>query len=148
MDDPISLFLSFQETQPCQRTLLYVEDNPANLALVAQLIARRSDMKLLTAVNGHIGIQVARDQIPDVIMLDINLPCFSGFDVFKILREDPATAHIPIMALSSNAFPREIEKGLTAGFFRYLTKPYKINELMEAIDSAMLYANQNFQPKL
>ena len=94
-----------------QRTLLYVEDNPANLALVEQLIARRSDLKLLTAIDGHLGIQLARAYQPDVILMDINLPGISGFGALKILREDPATAHIPVMALSANAVPRDIEKG-------------------------------------
>jgi CheY-like chemotaxis protein len=120
-----------------RRTLLYVEDNPANLALVAQLIARRSDLCLLTAVNGKVGIDLARSSRPEMILMDINLPGISGIDALKILRDDPATAHIPIVALSANAMPRDIKKGLEAGFFYYLTKPIKINELMETIDVAL-----------
>jgi len=119
------------------RTLLYVEDNPANLTLVEQLIARRSDIRLLTAVDGTLGIEVARASRPEVILMDINLPGISGIEALKILREDPATAHIPIVALSANAMPRDIKKGLEAGFFYYLTKPIKINEFMEAIDVAL-----------
>jgi PAS domain S-box-containing protein len=132
-------------TQPLspQRTVLYVEDNPANLALVEQLIARRTDLKLLTAIDGHLGIQLARVCQPDVILMDINLPGISGFGALKILREDPATAHIPIMALSANAVPRDIERGIEAGFFRYLTKPIKVNEFMDALDVAMHYAAEN-----
>jgi PAS domain S-box-containing protein len=126
-----------------QRTLLYVEDNPANLALVEQLIARRSDLKLLTAVDGHLGIQLARSHRPDVILMDINLPGISGFGALKILHEDPATAHIPVMALSANAVPRDIEKGLEAGFFRYLTKPIKVLEFMDALDVALHHAADN-----
>ena len=121
-------------------TLLYVEDNPANLELVEQLIARRSDLKLLTAIDGHLGLAVARLQRPDVILLDINLPGIGGFDVLKMLQEDPATAHIPVMALSANAVPRDIAKGLEAGFFRYLTKPVKIGEFMDALDLALEHA--------
>ncbi len=128
---------------PSQRTLLYVEDNPANLALVEQLIARRSDLKLLTAIDGHLGIQLARDYQPDVILMDINLPGISGFGALKILREDPATAHIPVMALSANVVPRDIEKGLGAGFFRYLTKPIKVVEFMDALDVALHYAAEH-----
>lgn len=123
-----------------QRTLLYVEDNPANLALVEQLIGRRSDLKLLTAVNGHLGVQMAHQHQPDIILMDINLPGISGFDALAILQNDPSTAHIPVMALSANAVPRDIEKGLEAGFFRYLTKPIQVKEFMSALDVALLHA--------
>ena len=126
-----------------QRTLLYVEDNPANLALVEQLIARRSDLKLLTAIDGYLGIQLARAFQPDVILMDINLPGISGFGALKILREDPATAHIPVIALSANAVPRDIEKGMEAGFFRYLTKPIKVDEFMDALDIALHHAAES-----
>ena len=128
------------------RTLLYVEDNPANLKLVEQLIARRSDMRLLTAVNGTLGIELARAAQPDVILMDINLPGISGIEALKILRDDPATAHIPIVALSANAMPRDIEKGLEAGFFRYLTKPIKVNEFMETLDVALEFAGKRGEP--
>jgi PAS domain S-box-containing protein len=131
------------QASPSQRTMLYVEDNPANLALVEQLIARRSDLKLLTAVNGHLGIQLARAVKPDVILMDINLPGISGFGALEVLRKDPLTAHIPVMALSANAVPHDIEKGLDAGFFRYLTKPIKVIEFMDALDVALQYATEN-----
>jgi PAS domain S-box-containing protein len=126
-----------------KRTLLYVEDNSANLALVEQLIARRGDLKLLTAIDGHLGIQLAHTYQPDVILMDINLPGISGYGVLKILHDHPATAHIPVMALSANALPRDIEKGLVAGFFRYLTKPIKVEEFMDALDVALRYAAEN-----
>jgi len=119
------------------RTLLYVEDNPANLKLVEQLIARRPTMRLLSAVDGNIGIQLARAHQPAVILMDINLPGISGIEALKILREDAATAHIPVVALSANAMPRDIAKGLEAGFFSYLTKPIKVKEFMEALDTAL-----------
>jgi CheY-like chemotaxis protein len=122
------------------RTLLYVEDNPANLKLVEQLIARRRDMRLLSAKEGTLGIQLARRHHPEVILMDINLPGISGIEALKILREDPATAHIPIIALSANAMPRDIEKGLLAGFFRYLTKPIRIDEFMQTLDVALEFA--------
>ena len=125
------------------RTLLYVEDNRANLQLVEQLIARRSDMRLLSAVDGLGGIALARAHQPEVILMDINLPGISGLQALKILREDPATRHIPVVALSANAMPRDIQKGLAAGFFRYLTKPIKINEFMEALDLALEFAQQD-----
>jgi PAS domain S-box-containing protein len=122
------------------RTLLYVEDNPANLMLIEQLVARRPDMRLLSAKDGNLGIQLARANQPEVILMDINLPGISGIEALKILREDPATAHIPVVALSANAMPRDIEKGLEAGFFRYLTKPIRVNEFMHTLDVALEFA--------
>ncbi len=125
------------------RTLLYVEDNPANLTLVEQLIARRKDMRLLTAVNGTIGVNLARSKQPEVILMDINLPGISGIQALKILREDPLTAHIPVLAISANAMPGDIRKGLEAGFFRYLTKPIKVAEFMEELDVALAFSGKN-----
>jgi len=125
------------------RTLLYVEDNPANLKLVEQLIARRPTMRLLSALDGNRGIQLARASQPEVILMDINLPGISGIEALHILREDPATAHIPVLALSANAMPRDIEKGLEAGFFSYLTKPIKVPEFMENLDTAFEFAQKH-----
>jgi CheY-like chemotaxis protein len=119
------------------RTLLYVEDNPANLKLVEQLIARRPAIRLLSAVDGNTGIQLARAHQPDVILMDINLPGISGIEALKILRDDPLTAHIPVVALSANAMPRDIERGMAAGFVSYLTKPIKIDEFLAALDAAL-----------
>jgi PAS domain S-box-containing protein len=128
------------------RTLLYIEDNPANMMLVEQLIARRSDIKLLTAVNGTLGIEVARANRPDVILMDINLPGISGIDALTILHEDPATAHIPIVALSANAMPRDIVFGLEVGFFRYITKPIKVKEFMDTLNVALEFAEKTAEP--
>jgi len=122
------------------RTLLYVEDNPANRMLVEDLIARRPDIRLLTAEDATRGIEIARASLPDVILMDINLPGISGIQALGILSEDPATAHIPVVALSANAVPRDIERGLKAGFFRYLTKPIKVNEFMHTLEVALDFA--------
>jgi len=119
------------------RTLLYVEDNPANLELVEQLVARRPDLRMLGAADGTLGIEFARAYLPDVILMDLNLPGISGLDALQILRADPATAHIPVIALSANAVPRDIEKGLEAGLFNYLTKPIKVDQFMDALDDAL-----------
>jgi len=122
------------------RTLLYVEDNPANLMLVEGLIARRPDIRLLSARDGNRGVEIAHASRPDVILMDINLPGISGIQALRILAKDPATARIPVIALSANAMPRDIEKGLEAGFFRYLTKPIKVNEFMDTLDVALKFA--------
>ena len=136
-DEPHAALPANFEPGAVLRTLLYVEDNLANMALVEQLIARRPDMRLLKAGDGTRGITLARTHQPEVILMDINLPGISGIQALKILREDPVTRHIPVLALSANAMPRDIEKGLAAGFFRYLTKPIKINEFMEALDMGL-----------
>ncbi|MFY9317223.1 MAG: ATP-binding protein [Burkholderiales bacterium] len=119
------------------RTVLYVEDNPANLELVEQLVARRPDLRMLSAADGSLGIEFARACQPKVILMDINLPGISGIEAMKILRADPATMHIPIIALSANAVPRDIARALEAGFFDYLTKPIKVDEFMNALDRAL-----------
>lgn len=135
--EPIVADQTEDEKNAPQRTVLYIEDNPANLKLVEQLIARRPDMNLLSAVNGNLGIELALARQPDVILMDINLPGMSGIDALKILRENPATAHIPVIALTANAMERDIERGLQAGFFLYLTKPIRINAFMEALNLAL-----------
>ncbi len=127
---------------PDSRLLLYIEDNPANLKLIEQLIARRPDLRLLTAQNGKDGINLARIYVPDVILMDINLPGISGIEAMKLIHLDPITAHIPIVAVSANAIPRDIEKGLEAGFFRYLTKPIKVNEFMDTLAVALEHAQK------
>jgi signal transduction histidine kinase/ActR/RegA family two-component response regulator len=121
------------------RTLLYVEDNPANLELVEQLVARRPDLRLLSAADGDLGIEFARTCQPEVILMDINLPGISGIEAMSILHADPSTSHIPIIALSANAVPRDIEKALEAGFFDYLTKPIKVDQFMDALDVALKF---------
>jgi len=122
------------------RTLLYVEDNPANLMLVEDLIGRRADLRLLSAREAHAGMAIARQALPDLILMDINLPGISGINALQLLRSDPATAHIPVIALSANAMPRDIRRGLDAGFFRYLTKPIKVNEFMDTLDTTLRFA--------
>jgi PAS domain S-box-containing protein len=122
------------------RTILYVEDNPANMKLVDQLIARYPGLDLLTAVNGSLGVERARAAQPDVILMDINLPGISGIEALTMLREDSTTSHIPVIALSANAMARDIALGMEAGFFRYLTKPIKINEFMDTLNEALTFA--------
>ena len=92
------------------------------------------------------GIEIAREFQPKVILMDINLPGISGIEALKILREDPTTAHIPVVAISANAIPRDIEIGMEAGFFRYLTKPVKVNEFFSTLDEALEFANKEINP--
>jgi CheY-like chemotaxis protein len=113
------------------------------MKLVEQLIALRSDIELFTATNGTLGIELARSIQPDVILMDINLPGISGLDALQILIEDPSTTTIPVVALSANAMLRDIELGMQAGFFRYLTKPIKVKEFMDTLNVALEFAQDN-----
>lgn len=125
------------------QTLLYVEDNPANLMLVENIISRRPNLRFLSAADAIQGIEMAHTHQPDIILMDINLPGISGLVALKILRESPITASIPVVALSANAIPRDIKKGLDAGFFHYLTKPLRINEFLKTVDIALEHANKS-----
>jgi PAS domain S-box-containing protein len=120
------------------RSLLYVEDNLANLMLVQSIIARRPLIRLLTAPNGKRGIDMAREYLPDIILMDIDLPDISGIEVLKMLSDDVSTAHIPVIAISANAMPRDIEMGKKAGFVRYLTKPINVDAFMKFLDEGLI----------
>jgi signal transduction histidine kinase/ActR/RegA family two-component response regulator len=119
------------------RQILYIEDNPANLRLVQEIVAFRTDLRLLAAPDGHVGLVLAHTHHPALIVMDLNLPGMGGFEVLAQLRRDPGTAHIPVIALSANAMPHDIERGLSAGFVRYLTKPIDIGQFNEAIDGVL-----------
>jgi PAS domain S-box-containing protein len=125
-----------------RRTLLYVEDNPANLMLVEQIMLEHPHISMFSARDGNHGVALARAHRPDVILMDINLPGMSGIEAMNILRKDQATMHIPVIALSANAMLQDIEMGKKAGFFCYLTKPIKINEFMNALNSALAFAEK------
>jgi len=122
------------------RTLLYIEDNPANLKLVEELIRFRPNLRLISTSDGLMGIELAKSHRPDFILMDINLPGISGHEARKTLQTNPKTMSIPIIAITANAQERDIQKGLEAGFFRYLTKPINLEEFNEAIDSALAAA--------
>ena len=111
------------------------------MKLVEQIIAREPNIRLLTAVNGTLGVELAGTAHPDVILMDINLPGINGFDALKILRSNVITAHIPVIAISANAMQLDIERGLNAGFFDYITKPIKVNEVLEALRLAMEFSD-------
>ena len=118
-------------------TVLYIEDNPVNLRLVAQMLARRDDINMLSAHNGRLGIDLAMAHRLDVILLDINLPGMDGYEVLRKLKSHDETRNVPCLAISAHAMPEDIEKGLAAGFFNYLTKPLDVGRLFAAIDNAL-----------
>ncbi|OYY92272.1 MAG: hypothetical protein B7Y41_16550 [Hydrogenophilales bacterium 28-61-23] len=118
----------------CYHTVLYVEDNPANLRLMQQVLAPRADIRLLSSGEPLVGLELARDEHPDLIMLDINLPGMSGYEMLKQLQADADTRDIPVLAISANAMPEDIERGLAAGFRAYLTKPLDLARLQMEIN--------------
>jgi signal transduction histidine kinase/CheY-like chemotaxis protein len=120
--------------------LLYVEDNPANLQLVREIVELRGDLRQMSAPDAQLGIELARAHSPQVILMDINLPGLSGKDALNVLRSDPTTAHIPIIALTANAMPGDVAQGLATGFYRYVTKPIEVHKLNDAIDRALANA--------
>lgn len=122
---------------PGVRTMLYVEDNPANIQLMRDLIDSLGGFRLLVAADPGSGLHLATTYRPDIMILDINLPGMDGFELLSRLRADPATADIPALALSANALPREVERGLASGFRSYLTKPLRVPEFMAAVEEAL-----------
>nr|WP_269106887.1 PAS domain S-box protein [Massilia sp. TS11] len=124
--------------RPC---VLYVEDNPANLKLVEHILRLHADVDLLTATSGPEGLDKALQQLPDVILLDMNLPGLSGREVLRRLRAAPDLQKTPVIALSANAMPDDITNALAEGFFRYVTKPVRVETLTAALEQA-LHARQ------
>lgn len=117
--------------------VLYVEDNLANLKLVKIFLGQRPDFVMFGAANGDIGLELARSHRPDVILLDINLPGMNGYQILAQLRTMPETRDIPVIALSADAMPHDVETGIAAGFFNYLTKPIDMNALLTSINLAL-----------
>ncbi|MET0981865.1 MAG: response regulator, partial [Telluria sp.] len=128
--------------------LLYVEDNPANLNLVEEIVRFRPDLRLLAAGDGPLGLSLARKHRPEIILMDLNLPGMSGLDVLKELRRDARTGAIPVIALTANAMASDVECGIEAGFFRYLTKPIDVDRFNEAIDGTLAHLRAKLRAKL
>ncbi len=114
--------------------LLYVEDDLVNFTLVERILEYRPKVKLMHAPRGQIGVELAESHLPKLVLLDLNLPDMHGSDVLKALQQNPATAEIPVVVLSANATPSQIEKLLTAGAKNYLTKPFDIDPFLAVID--------------
>jgi signal transduction histidine kinase/ActR/RegA family two-component response regulator len=122
---------------PQVTTILCVDDNRANLALLTEALSLRADCVVLTATDGQAGVEMARSHSPDVILMDNNMPVMSGREAMRILRADPATAGIPVIAVSAAAMPTMVSSGLELGYFRYLVKPYDLVDLTDAVDAAI-----------
>jgi two-component system cell cycle response regulator DivK len=114
------------------KTVLYVEDNEYNLKIVRQLLGRTS-YRLIEAVDGQLGVETALRELPDLILMDIQLPKLSGLDATRRLRADPKTAAIPIIVITSFALSGDDQKAKDAGASAYLAKPYSPRELLQMI---------------
>jgi two-component system cell cycle response regulator DivK len=114
------------------RTILYVEDNEYNRKIVRQLLSRTS-YRLIEATDGEAGVAAAREQLPDLILMDVQLPKMSGLDATRLLRADETTKHIPIVVITSFALSGDRERAAAAGANGYLAKPYSPKELLALV---------------
>ena len=117
--------------------ILYIEDNPSNIRLLQQLFARYPQLQLDVAEEAFLGIYKARSEQPDVIILDINLPGMDGYEALSVLKRDSVTSNIPVVGLSANAMPYDVERGRNSGFYDYLTKPVEINHLIHTLNQLL-----------
>ena len=118
-------------------TVLYIEDNPANLRLVSELLGRLPHINMLSAHEPRLGIDLVVEHHPDLVLLDINLPGMDGYEVLRLLRENENTHDIPVIAVSANAMSGDISKGMEAGFNDYITKPIDVTRMLLAVDDVL-----------
>ena len=118
-------------------TVLYVEDNPANLKLMEKVFKRLSNIRMITAHNAEIGLVMAEQERPDLVLMDINLPGMDGVQALEEMKKSETLRHIPVIAVSANAMPHDVERAMNAGFKAYITKPFQIEEILAAVKSQL-----------
>ena len=123
---------------PAQYTLLYIEDQDLNLRLVERILSAHPQYRLLTAQQGSKGLELAQEHLPDLILLDLNLPDMTGDEVLHRLKSDPAVRHIPVVMVSADVMGERIQHVLRLGATGYLTKPYKLDQFLKAIEDALV----------
>jgi CheY-like chemotaxis protein len=119
-----------------KRTILYIEDNLSNLNLVQEILRQQPQIELLSAMQGRLGLDLARKHSPDLILLDIHLPDLNGWDVFSQLRDEETTREIPVIIISADATARQIQQFMTAGARDYLTKPLDVTKFSRVIEES------------
>jgi len=119
------------------RLVLYVEDNIPNLKLIQRLLAHRPEVRLLPAMQGRLGLDLARQHRPHLILLDLHLPDIQGDEILNRLQDDPETRHIPVVVISADATPGQVERLLAAGARDYLTKPLNVQKLLSVLDDLL-----------
>jgi len=117
-----------------KRRILYIEDNLSNLTLVQQILEEQGDVDLITAMQGSIGLDLARRHAPELILLDLHLPDMPGWDVLSQLKGDPATRSIPTIVISADATRPQIKRLMSAGAAAYLTKPLDVEKFVRALE--------------
>lgn len=120
-----------------KKSVLYIEDNPANLRLVEQVLMCLPNLHMWSAPEPLLGLELAMEHLPDLILLDINLPGMDGFEVLKQLQNTEALRETPVIAISANAMPKDIKKGKDAGFNGYITKPVNVKELLTTVEKQL-----------
>jgi PAS domain S-box-containing protein len=119
------------------RTILYIEDNVSNLRLIERIISDRPQVRLLSAMQASLGLELARDHLPDLILLDLHLPDMAGDEVLRRLRQDPTTRTIPVVMISADATHAQINRLLAAGADEYLTKPLDVKRFLEIVEAML-----------
>ena len=132
-----------QRTPAHQYQILCIDDNPANLKLIAQMLGRHGNIHLVTAHTPALGIELALAHRPDLILVDINMPHLDGYQVLKIFTADAYLRSIPVIAITANAMPRDIARGMAAGFTEYLIKPLNFELFLQTIDRHLTPAEKN-----
>jgi CheY-like chemotaxis protein len=120
-----------------RHVVVYIEDNPSNIAFMRELVDDLASIELLTAPTAEIGLELVRSRRPAAVLMDINLPGMSGFEATRRLAEWPETRAIPVVALTAAAMPRDAKLAAEAGFYRYLTKPVKVDELTSVLEELL-----------
>ncbi len=123
------------------RAVLYIEDNLSNLELIQRVLARRSDLRLVTAMQGRVGLDLAREHHPDLILLDVHLPDMTGDEVLRRLKAEPPIADIPVIVISADATAVQVARLLSLGARDYLTKPLDVKKFLAVLDSALQRAD-------
>jgi len=116
------------------KTILYIEDNPANLKLVSHVLAKRDHTHLITAHEPQLGIELAKANKPDLILLDINMPGMSGYEVLEVFKKVSEVSQVPVVAITANAMSHDIRRGKRAGFDDYLTKPLDVENFLNVVE--------------
>ncbi|MEX2658147.1 MAG: ATP-binding protein [Acidimicrobiales bacterium] len=124
-------------TSSPRRVVLHIEDNLSNLTLVERVLAQRPDVEVVAAMHGRLGLELARQHRPVLVLLDLHLPDIGGEEVLQRLRQDPATASTPVVIVSADATPGQVQRLLSAGAAGYLTKPLDVRDLLRALDDAV-----------
>jgi CheY-like chemotaxis protein len=131
---------------PPTSSVLYIEDNLANVHLVEVLLSRLGNVEVMTAMQGQLGLELARMHHPDLILLDLHLPDMDGEDVARVLRDDPATREVPIVVLSADAYSSVRRRLLAMGVAAYITKPFNVAEMLDVIERLLAKSNDPETP--